>query len=77
LLFLIQPQPGTVTLPNAAYYPGREITMKQIAAFAVASASSNVQPLTSVTAGTAILSGAGKYAKMVSNGQVWVITDAN
>ena len=63
----------TVTLPNPGLYPGREIFMKQIAAFAVSSASSNVQPLTSTTAGTAILSGAGTFAKLYSNGQAWVI----
>jgi hypothetical protein len=67
----------TVTLPAAASFSGREITLKQIAAFAVNSASSNVQPLTSVTAGTAILTGAGKYAVLVSNGTNWIVVRSN
>ena len=67
----------TVTLPSASTYPNREIVMKQIAAFAVNSASSNVQPLTSTTAGTAILSGAGKFATIVSNGSAWQIIKSN
>ena len=68
----------TVTLPNAALYPNREITIKNIAAFAFNSASSNVIPLASNTAGTAILaSTAGKYAKLVSDGNFWVIMEAN
>jgi hypothetical protein len=67
----------TLTLPNAGTYPNREITIRQIAAFAVTSASSNVVPLTSNTAGTAILSGAGKYATLVSDGYNWIILEAN
>ena len=71
----------TVTMPSAATYTGRVIWMKQIAAFAVSSSSSTgnlgVQPLTSVTPGTAILSGAGKFAQLVSNGTDWVIMNAN
>jgi len=67
----------TVTMPTASSYAGRVIWMKQIAALAVSSAASNVQPLNSVTAGTAILSGAGKFAQLVSNGTDWVIMNAN
>ena len=67
----------TLTLPKATKYPGREIFIKQIAAYTVVSASSNVQPLTSVTAGTAILSGAGKFARLISNGTHWVIMESN
>jgi hypothetical protein len=36
-----------------------------------------VQPLTSTTAGTTIVSGAGKFAQLVSNGTNWVIMSAN
>ena len=69
---------NTIILPNAALYPNREITMKNTTAFAVKSASSNVIPLASNTAGTAILaSTAGKYAKLVSDGNFWVIMEAN
>lgn len=67
----------TVTLPAPALSLGREIVIKQTSSFAVNSASSNVKPLTSQTVGTAILSGAGKYAKLVSNGTHWVIMEAN
>lgn len=67
----------TLTLPSAVTYPGKTIMMKQIAAFAVTSASSNVTPLTSTTAGTAILSGAGKFAYLVSNGTNWVVMMSN
>jgi len=71
----------TVTMLSAATYPGKVVWVKQIAAFAVSSSSSTsnlgVQPLTSTTAGTAILSGAGKFAQLVSNGTNWVIMNAN
>lgn len=71
----------TVTMPSAATYPGRVIWMKQIAAFAVSSSLPNgnlgVQPLTSTAPGTAILSGAGKFAQLVSNGTDWVTMNAN
>jgi len=68
----------TVTLPTASSFTGRSITIKTIAAFTVVSASSNVVPLTSATAGTAILAAtAGKWATLVSNGTNWVIMAGN
>lgn len=68
----------TVTLPAASSAPGREIMIKTTAAFTVVSASSNVLPLTSNTAGTAILAAtAGKWATLVSNGTNWVIMAGN
>jgi len=68
----------TVTLPTASVNTGREIKIKTIAAQAVVSASSNVKPLTSNTAGTAILAAtAGKYATLQSDGANWVIMEAN
>lgn len=68
----------TVTLPAAASFSGRSINIKTIAAFTVVSASANVVPLASATAGTAILAAtAGKYATLVSNGTNWVIMAAN
>lgn len=68
----------TVTLPSASTYTGREISIKTIAAFTVVSASSNVVPITSATAGTAILAAtAGKCATLVSDGTNWVIMCAN
>jgi hypothetical protein len=64
----------TVTLPAASSWTGRELTIKTIAAQTVVSASSNVVPLNSGTAGTAILSAnAGRWATLVSDGTNWVI----
>lgn len=63
-----------VTLPAAASYVGRAVTIKTIQAQAVNSASSNVVPRSGSVAGTAILSGtAGNWAKLVSDGSNWVI----
>jgi hypothetical protein len=68
----------TVTLPTASVWTGREIMLKTIAAFTVISASSNVVPLTTATAGTAILAAtAGKYATLVSDGTNWIVMQAN
>lgn len=64
----------TVTLPDAASWPGRELFVKTIAAQAVNSASSNVKPAATNTAGTAILAGtAGLSAHLVSDGSHWVV----
>ena len=68
----------TVTLPTASNYTGREITLKTIAAFTVVSASSNVLPIGSATAGTAILPAtAGKFVTLVSDGTNWVTVQGN
>lgn len=68
----------TVTLPDAAAYQGREIMIKNLAAFTVVSASSNVEPLNSGTPGTAILPAtAGKWVTLVSNGTTWVSEQGN
>ena len=68
----------TVTLPTASSFPGRAITIKTRAAFTVISASSNVKPIDTDTAGTAILAAtAGKWATLVSDGSNWVIMAAN
>ena len=68
----------TLTLPTASTQTGREITIKTIVAFTVISASSNVVPAASATAGTAILAAtAGKFARLVSDGTNWVIMDNN
>jgi hypothetical protein len=64
----------TITLPAASSWSGRELTIKNITAFAVNSNASNVLPIGSNTAGTAILSAtAGSWALLVSNGTNWVI----
>lgn len=63
-----------LTLPDATLWPGREIFVKTIAAQAVNSASSNVKPAASNTAGTAIVAGtAGLNCMMVSDGAHWVV----
>lgn len=68
----------TVTFPTASANAGRVVWIKTIAAQAVSSASTNVKPLTSATAGTAILTGtAGKFAMLVCDGTDWVVMSAN
>jgi hypothetical protein len=64
----------TVTLPSAATYTGRELTFKNMQAQTLVSASSNVVPIDSTSAGTAILLAVvGNWATMVSDGTNWVI----
>ena len=64
----------TVTFPTASASTGRVVWIKTIAAQTVVSASSNVQPVNSATAGTAILAGtAGAWAMLVCNGTDWVV----
>lgn len=67
-----------VTLPAAASYIGRAITIKTISAFTVVSASSNVVPLVGGAAGTALLAAtAGKWASLVSDGTNWIVMQGN
>lgn len=68
----------TVTMPAASGWVGRKVRIKTRAAFTVISASSNVKPLDTDTAGTAILAAtAGKWAELVSDGANWVVMAAN
>lgn len=63
-----------VTFPAASAWTGREVMIKNIAAFAVDSASTNIVPINSATAGTSILPAtAGTWATLVSDGTNWVI----
>ena len=63
-----------VTLPAASSWVGREVTIKNMQAQLVNSASSNVAPINSTSAGTAILLPViGNWATMVSDGTNWVI----
>src|SRR6266850_1903107 len=58
----------TLTLPVAATYPGRWLTLKSIAAQTVNSASANVAPLAGGAAGTALFTAtAGKWANLQSD----------
>lgn len=64
---------NTVTLPAASSYPGRWLYMKTIQAQTVVSASSNVVPLTSSTAGTAMLPATdGAWGAWQSDGTNWI-----
>lgn len=66
-----------VTLPTASAWSGRTLTFKNMQAQLLNSASSNVVPIDSVTAGTAILLNVvGNWATMVSDGTNWVIMQA-
>ena len=68
----------TVTLPAASSYPGRWLHIKNISNCSVNSASSNVVPLATNSAGSAILTNtAGKFAQLQSNGTNWVVMAAN
>jgi hypothetical protein len=68
----------TLTLPAASgANSGRWLLIKQIAAFTVISASNNVAPQGATAAGNAILSGAGKWALLQSDGTNWVIMMSN
>lgn len=64
----------TVTLPTASSWVGRKVWIKNIAAFTIVSASANVKPPDTDTAGTAILPAtAGSSACLVSNGTHWIV----
>jgi hypothetical protein len=64
----------TVTLPSPATYTGRTLTFKNMQAQTLVSASSNVVPIDSTSAGTAILLAVvGNWATMVSDGTNWII----
>ena len=64
----------TATLPAASSWSGRSMTFKNMQAQSLVSASSNVVPIDSTSAGTAILLPViGNWATMVSNGTNWVI----
>jgi hypothetical protein len=64
----------TLTFPAASSWTGRYITVKNIQAQLVNSASSNIVPIDSTTAGTAILLAVvGNWATLVSDGTNWVI----
>jgi hypothetical protein len=68
----------TITLPTASDWTGRELMIKNIAAYTVISASSNVKPIDTDTAATAILPEAvdsivfSSWCTLVSDGTYWV-----
>jgi hypothetical protein len=64
----------TVTLPDATKSRGRLLRLKTIQAQAVDSASSNVVPIDSATAGTAILPATdGAWCQLYCDGTNWVV----
>ena len=66
-----------VTLPAPSSYNGRQVTFKNMQAQLLISASSNVVPIDSTSAGTAILLDViGNWATMVSDGTNWIIMQA-
>ena len=71
----------TLTLINPATVPGQILYVKSIgsggASSTVVSASSNVVPLTTATAGTAILSASGKFVMLQSDGTNWIVMVSN
>lgn len=70
----------SVTLPSGADYIGRTVTIKNLSGtYTVISASTNVKPRTSGTAGTAILAAsAGAWATLVcEDGTNWVVMAGN
>ncbi len=79
-LSLIANRAGTVTLtmPDAVAWSGLTIQVKTIQAQAVASAASDVVPLTGGSASTGILAATdGKWATLTSDGTSWIIMAAN
>ena len=67
----------TVTLPAASSWTGRSVVFKNMQAQTLVSASSNVVPLDSTSAGTAILLDVvGNWATLVSDGTNWIIMQA-
>jgi hypothetical protein len=72
----------TITLPNAATYPGKEIHIRNSAAGVVLSASSNIIALDVSHTGsttTIILTGTGpgQFSTLVSDGNNWIQTQVN
>ena len=67
-----------ITFPTASSSAGRVVFVKNLSGtYTVISASSNVKPVNSGTAGTAILAAtAGKWAILVCDGTDWVIMAA-
>lgn len=65
----------TVTFPTASANTGRVVWIKNLSAtYTVISASSNVKPINSNTAGTAILAAtAGAWAMLVCDGTDWIV----
>lgn len=66
----------TVTLPTGGQYAGRELMFKSIGTNSIISASTNIQSLAGAATNT-IVSGAGKWATLVSDGTTWYVMAGN
>jgi len=68
----------TITLPTASANKGRVLKVKNLSGtYTVVSSASNVVPIGSGTAGTAILAAtAGAWAELVCDGTNWVVMAA-
>lgn len=68
----------TVTLPSPAAYPGRVLSFRNTAAFAINSASANVSPIGGGALTSAILPATvGKWCELQSDGTNWLTMSAN
>ena len=67
----------TVTMPSPASFSGRWLLFKETGAGAVSSASANVVPLAGGAAQASILTAAGKFALMTSDGANWIVMMSN
>jgi len=64
---------ATITLLSASLHPGRPLRVKTVTTCTLISSTSNVVPITSTTAGTAILGATtGAWAELISNGSNWI-----
>jgi hypothetical protein len=62
-----------LTFPAASLWPGRSVTVKNLQVQSVNSATSNIVPIDSITAGTSILLPViGNWSTVVSDGTNWV-----
>lgn len=68
----------TVTLPSPAAYPGRVLSFRNTAAFAINSASANVSPIGGGALSSAILAATvGKWCELQSDGTNWLVMSSN
>jgi hypothetical protein len=68
----------TITLPLGVEYSGREIMLKNIGSNIVESSTTNIIELDTTNSTTTILDATpGKWATIISNGNYWIIMQAN
>lgn len=68
----------TVTLPSPAAYPGRVLSFRNTAAFAINSDSANVSPIGGGALASAILAATvGKWCELQSDGTNWLVMSSN